>query len=66
MDRIDILALIVALFSITGGITILLMNAEVMRLRKQVKDIADVLKISVDLTAFLSKQWVDSAKEGKK
>jgi hypothetical protein len=66
MDRIDTIALIVGLFSITGGITILLMNAEVMRLRKQVKQIADVLTVSVELTSFLSKQYVDSSKEGKK
>lgn len=66
MDRIDVLALIVALFSITAGITILLMNVEVMRLRKQVKQVADVLTISVELTSFLSKQYVDSSKAGKK
>ena len=66
MDRIQVIGVFVGVFAMLNGIVVLLVNAEVMRLRKQLKQMAGVMSVSVDLTSFLSKQWVDSTKEGKK
>jgi hypothetical protein len=66
MDRIQVIGVFVGVFAMLNGIVVLLVNAEVMRLRKQLKQMAGVMSVSVDLTSFRSKQWVDSTKEGKK
>jgi hypothetical protein len=66
MTEYQVLAVIISMFGILQAFAIIMMNAEIIRLRKQLKEIASVLSVSVDLTAFLSKQWVNDQKEGKK
>jgi hypothetical protein len=65
MTEYQVLAVIISIFGILQAFAIIMMNAEIIRLRKQIKQIAEVLSVSVDLTAFLSKQWVNEKKEGK-
>jgi hypothetical protein len=66
MTEYQVLAVIISMFGILQAFAIIMMNAEIIRLRKQIKQVAEVLSVSVDLTAFLSKQWVNDQKAGKK
>jgi hypothetical protein len=66
MTEYQVLAVIISMFGILQAFAIIMMNAEIIRLRKQIKQVAEVLSVSVDLTAYLSKKFVDEQKAGKK
>ena len=66
MDKFQTLGIVVGVFGILNGVAVLLINAEDMRQRREVRRMAGVMSVAVELVTFLSGEWAKDAKKGGK
>lgn len=66
MDKFQVLGILVGVFAVLNGVALILMNAEVMRSRREVRRMAGIMSVSVELVTFLSSEWAKEQKSEKK